>query len=65
MKMRTRLSCIEKFSSRVRPQFRPHEGGVGPHSGGESGGIEGNKQQRELLQQEGADKELEQYQDGE
>ena len=43
----------------------PHEGGAGPHSGGESGGIEGNKQQRELLQREGADKELEQYQDGE
>ena len=43
----------------------PHEGGAGLHSGGESGGIEGNKQQWELLQQEGADKELEQYQDGE
>ena len=43
----------------------PHEKGAGPHSGEESGGIEGNKQQNESLQQEGADKELEQYQDGE
>ena len=37
----------------------PHEGGAGPHGGGESGGMERNKQQ------EGADKELKQYQDGE
>ena len=42
-----------------------HGGGAGPHGGGECGGIEGNQQQQELLQQEGADEQMEQYQDGE
>ena len=42
-----------------------HKGGAGPHSGGEGGGIELNQQQQESLQQEGADKRMEQYQDGE
>ena len=42
-----------------------HKGGAGPHSGGEGGGIELNQQQQELLQQEGADERMEQYQDGE
>ena len=40
-------------------------GGAGPHSGGESGGVEVNQQQQESLQQEGADKRMEQYQVGE
>ena len=41
-----------------------HGGGAGLHGGGEYGGIEGNQQQQELLQQEGADERME-YQDGE
>ena len=40
-------------------------GGAGPHGGGECGGIEVNQQQQELLQQEGTDERMEQYQDGE
>ena len=42
-----------------------HEGGAGLHGGGECSGIEVNQQQQELLQQEGADEGMEQYQDGE
>ena len=43
----------------------PHGGGAGPHGGGECGGVEVNQQQQELLQQEGTDERMEQYQDGE